>query len=228
MYLTKNDRLLQIAKKMNIQSVDDMLAGIGYGATTVNSIMGKLIAFHKKDLQEITPPDISQMLEKIKPKNPKKKSNQGILVDGEDGFLVHLAKCCNPIPGDQIIGYITRGKGVSVHRADCPNVLREGNDMMRIIDVSWDISTDQMSYPVTIELGCYDRQGILTEILSRISDAKINIDNVISRSIPSNKTAVISITFHTKNTARTEQLMNTLRRVKDVYSVRRTLSSSKE
>lgn len=128
----------------------------------------------------------------------EEKSNQGILVDGEDGFLVHLAKCCNPIPGDQIIGYITRGKGVSVHRADCPNVLREGNDMMRIIDVSWDISTDQMSYPVTIELGCYDRQGILTEILSRISDAKINIDNVISRSIPSNKTAVISITFHTK------------------------------
>lgn len=95
---------------------------------------------------------------------------------------MHLAKCCNPIPGDQIIGYITRGRGVSVHRADCPNVLREGNDMMRVIDVNWDISTDQ-SYPVTIEVGCYDRQGILTEIIARISDAKINIENISSRSI---------------------------------------------
>ena len=184
-----------------------------------------LISIGKKDLQEITPPDISQMLEKIKPKTPKKKASHGILVEGEDGFLVHLAKCCNPIPGDQIIGYITRGRGVSVHRADCPNVLREGNDMMRVIDVNWDISTDQ-SYPVTIEVGCYDRQGILTEIIARISDAKINIENISSRSIPSNKTAVMTITFHTKNLARAEQLMNTLRRLKDVYSVRRNLSSS--
>ena len=194
-----------------------MFASIGFGGITVNSIMSKLIAFYKKDLQEITPPDISQMLEKIKPKTPKKKASHGILVEGEDGFLVHLAKCCNPIPGDQIIGYI--------NRADCPNVLREGNDMMRVIDVNWDISTDQ-SYPVTIEVGCYDRQGILTEIIARISDAKINIENISSRSIPSNKTAVMTITFHTKNLARAEQLMNTLRRLKDVYSVRRNLSSS--
>ena len=223
--LAKNDRLLQVAQKLNIQNIDDMFASIGFGGITVNSIMSKLIAFYKKDLQEITPPDISQMLEKIKPKTPKKKASHGILVEGEDGFLVHLAKCCNPIPGDQIIGYITRGRGVSVHRADCPNVLREGNDMMRVIDVNWDISTDQ-SYPVTIEVGCYDRQGILTEIIARISDAKINIENISSRSIPSNKTAVMTITFHTKNLARAEQLMNTLRRLKDVYSVRRNLSSS--
>lgn len=223
--LAKNDRLLQVAQKLNIQNTDDMFASIGFGGITVNSIMSKLIAFYKKDLQEITPPDISQMLEKIKPKTSKKKASHGILVEGEDGFLVHLAKCCNPIPGDQIIGYITRGRGVSVHRADCPNVLREGNDMMRVIDVNWDISTDQ-SYPVTIEVGCYDRQGILTEIIARISDAKINIENISSRSIPSNKTAVMTITFHTKNLARAEQLMSTLRRLKDVYSVRRNLSSS--
>lgn len=226
--LIKNDRLVQVAKKLNIQNLDDMFATIGYGGLTVNSIMSKLIAFYKKDLQEITPPDITQMLEKIKPRDPnKKKASHGILVEGEAGFLVHLAKCCNPIPGDQIIGYITRGRGVSVHRADCPNVLREGNDMMRVIDVNWDVGTDKQFYPVTIEIGCYDRQGILTEILARISDAKINIENVLSRSIESNKTAIISITFSIKNTARAEQLMNTLRHIKGVYSVRRTLSSGK-
>ncbi len=223
--LIKNERLESVAKKLNIQSLDDMFAAIGYGGISVNGIMTKLIAFYKKDLQEITPPDITQMLEKIKPRDPKKKASHGILVEGESGFLVHLAKCCNPIPGDQIIGYITRGRGVSVHRADCPNVLRDGNDMMRVIDVNWDISTDQF-YPVTIEIGCYDRQGILTEILARISDAKINIENVVSRSIESNKTAIITVTFSIRNTARAEQLMNTLRHVKGVYSVRRNLNSS--
>ena len=147
--LLKNDHLNMVAKKMNIQSTDDMLATVGFGGITVNSIMSKLIAFYKKDLQEKTPQDISQMLEKIKPNGKKSKSSHGILVEGESGFLVHLAKCCNPIPGDQIIGYITRGRGVSVHRADCPNVLREGNDMMRVIDVNWDINTDK-AYSVTI------------------------------------------------------------------------------
>lgn len=223
--LLKNDHLNMVAKKMNIQSTDDMLATVGFGGITVNSIMSKLIAFYKKDLQEKTPPDISQMLEKIKPNGKKSKSSHGILVEGESGYLVHLAKCCNPIPGDQIIGYITRGRGVSVHRADCPNVLREGNDMMRVIDVNWDISTDQ-SYPVTIEVCCFDRQGILTEIVAKISDAKINIENIASRSIASNKTAIMTITVNTKNAARAEQLMNTLRRLKDVYSVRRTLGGT--
>ena len=99
--------------------------------------------------------------------------------------------------------------------------------MMRVIDVNWDVCTDQ-SYPVTIEIGCYDRQGLLTDIVARISEAKINIENIFSRSIPSNKTAIMTITFHTKNLARAEQLMNTLRRLKDVYSVRRTLSSTKD
>ena len=223
--LCKSERLEQVAEKMNIQSVDDLLASIGYGGITVSGILSKLIAYYKKDIQDVVPPDITKMLEKIKPRNVKKSSSHGILVEGESGFLVHLAKCCNPIPGDQIIGYITRGRGVSVHRADCPNILREGNDLKRVIDVNWDINTDQ-AYPVTIEISCSDRQGILNNILACLSDAKINIGNISSRTDAASKTAYITITFQTKNIARAEQLMNTLRRTKDVYQVRRTLSGS--
>lgn len=221
--ICKNDRLNQVCEKMNYNTLDDMYATIGFGDLSVNTVMTKLIALHKKDMQDFAPPDITKMLEKIKPINKNTKSSHGVLVEGSGGFLVHLAKCCNPIPGDQIIGYITKGRGVSVHRADCPNILRERNDLNRVVDVNWDIATDTY-YPVTIEIGCYDRQGILTDVLARISDAKINISNITSKTIESNKTAIITVTFNIRNTARAEQLMNRLRHVKDVYSVRRTMN----
>lgn len=221
--LAKNDRLMQVAEKINIASLDDLYAGIGYGGITVSSVLSKLITFYKKEVADLVPEDITKMLSKIKPKTKKKTSSHGVLVEGESGYLIHLAKCCSPIPGDQIIGYVTRGRGVSIHRGDCPNILRESSNLQKVVDVNWDMDIDQ-SYPVTVEISCNDKTGVLNGILSRFNDARINISNIKTRSDNHTKTAYITITFLTKNITKAEQLMNTLRRTKDVYKVTRSIS----
>lgn len=93
------------------------MAALGYGGVTLHGIMIKLIEAYKKEIRSTTPPDISKLLAKLKPHNTKSKADQGILVEGEAGVMVRLSKCCNPVPGDAIVGYITRGRGVSVHQA---------------------------------------------------------------------------------------------------------------
>lgn len=223
--LLKENRLMLVAKKLNILSEDDLLAALGYGGITINGILTKLIELYKKEVQKATPPDISQLLEKIRPQGEKKKSSHGILVEGEDGLLVRLARCCNPIPGDAITGYITRGRGVSVHRSDCSNVINENSDFARVIEVSWDIGLDKV-YTVAIDITCNDKTGVLTMILAVPSESKINISSVYARANKSNKTSIVTMSLDVRNALQLEQIMTKFRRLKDVYSVTRTMTSS--
>lgn len=223
--LLKDNRLMQVTKKFNISNEDDLLATLGYGGIATSGIIMKLIELHKKELQKTTPPDISQMLEKLKPQGQKKKSSHGILVEGEGGVLVRLARCCNPIPGDPIIGYITRGRGVSVHRADCPNVINESSDFARVIEVNWDIGLDKV-YTVTIDVTCNDKSGVLTNLLAVPSESKINISAVYARANKSNKTSIVTMGLDVKNALQLEQIMTKFRRIKDVYSVTRSITAN--
>lgn len=225
--LLKNDRLKDVAKKLNILNEDDLLAALGYGGVTINGIMSKLIELYKKEVRKATPPDISQMLEELKPRNIKKKTSHGILVEGEGGVLVRLARCCNPIPGDPITGYITRGRGVSVHRSDCPNVVSSREEFERMIEVSWDIGLDKV-YTVTIDITCNDKAGVMSSLMMVPSEAKINISSINART-HRNKTATVTMSLEVKSAAQVESIMMKFRRVKDVYSVARTLApGSKE
>ena len=226
--LLREDRLKQIAQKLNIQTEEDLLAALGYGGITVRGILSKLIEMHKKDIKEATPPDISKMLSELKPqRGTVKKSSHGVLVEGEDGLLVRLAKCCNPIPGDPIVGYITRGRGVSVHRADCPNIINDMDDLTRVIDVNWDISTDRL-YTVQLQVSCNDRTGVLTSILAVPAEMKINISSINAKPNRSNKTSTVNISLDVRSSQQVSELIMKMRRVKDVYSVVRSLSSSNE
>ena len=139
--------------------------------------MTKLIEAHKREARIAAPPDIATILAELKPKRTKSKSSHGILVKGESGVMVRLARCCNPVPGDVITGYITRGRGVSVHRADCPNILHNTEEYERIIEVEWDIAGENI-YRVPIEINCLDRAGVLSEILMVASETKINVSAV--------------------------------------------------
>jgi len=224
--LLKDNRLKTIAQKLNIQNEEDLLAQVGYGGITLNGIMSKLIELHKKELQRTTPPDVSKMLEELKPhQGEAKKSSHGILVEGEGGLLVRLARCCNPIPGDPIIGYITRGRGVSVHRADCPNVLTNDNDLTRVIDVNWDIGLDKV-YTVLLEIVCNDKSGVLTNLLAVPSEMKVNISSINAKPNKSNKTSTVIMGLDVRNSQQVSQLMTKIRQIKDVYSVARSLASS--
>ena len=137
---------------------------------------------------------------------------------------MRLARCCNPIPGDPITGYITRGRGVSVHRSDCPNVIND-TDFSRMIDVSWDVGLDK-NYTVELEILCNERNGILAEILAVPSEMKLNIHSVNANPNRSNKTTNVLLGLDVRNAQQVSNLMNRLRQVRDVYSVSRAMGSA--
>ena len=223
--LMKDGRLGEVAQKLKLAGEEDLLASLGYGGLTTHGIMSKLIELHKRDLKETTSPDISKLLSELKPsQGTVKKSSHGILVEGEGGLLVRLARCCNPIPGDPIVGYITRGRGVSVHRADCPNVVSDVDSLARVIEVNWDIGLDKV-YTVQLAIICNDQSGVLTKLLAVPSEMKINISSINAKPNRSNKTSTVIMGLDVKSAQQVSQLMTKLRRLKDVFSVTRSFGA---
>ncbi len=225
--LLKDGRLLEVAKKLNILSEDDLLAAVGYGGIAVHGILTRLVEFHKEEIKEKTPLDVSQMLSALKRPasgGRKSKSSHGVLVEGESGLMVRLARCCNPIPGDPITGYVTRGRGVSVHRTDCPNVLAD-TDITRMIEVSWDVGLDKQ-YKVELEIVCNDRSGILANVLAVPTEMKINIHSINANPNRNTKTSTILLGLDVNSSTQVKQIITRLRRVKDVYSVVRKMGSN--
>ena len=224
--LIAGGRLGKVAEKLNVQSEDDLLAALGYGGVTLRGVMTKLIELHQQSIKDSTPPEVSQMLSELKAprRGKRKKASHGVLVEGEGGYLVRLARCCNPIPGDPITGYITRGRGVSVHRSDCPNVLND-TEFTRVIEVSWDIGLDK-DYIVGIEIICNDRNGMLAELLAVPAEMKVNIHTVNATPNRRNKTSTVLLGLNVSNIDQITQVMTKMRLLKDVYRVTRTLGSA--
>jgi GTP pyrophosphokinase len=216
----KSERLKNIAVKMNLVSEDNLLASLGYGGLTVPGVITKLVEMHKAELKIDMPQEISQMLSELKPKGGKSKASQGILVKGETGLMIRLARCCSPVPGDRIIGYITRGRGVSVHRSDCLNILNSNDEFARMIDVSWDADPNSL-YRVSIEAMTTDRPGVLAEIVSVPSDIKVNVSALKVKTNHRNKTANLSMELEINDLSQLEHILSKMRRFKDVISVER-------
>lgn len=223
--LNVGGRLGRVAKQMNAGSEDDLAAAVGYGGFAVNTVLIKLLELQKKDLQKQEEQNTSLvMLEKLKPRKPVKHSGTGILVKGEPGLLVRLAKCCSPVPGDPIIGFITRGRGVSVHRADCPNVTHGQSDVDRLIDVEWDYEGDER-FEVNMEIVAYDRTGIMAEIMVALAEMKISILSINAKTSDT-KNVVIHMGISIKDLAQFEFITTKIRRLKDVYAVERYTGGS--
>lgn len=223
--LNVGGRLGRVAKQMNAGSEDDLVAAVGYGGFAVNTVLIKLLELHKKDQQKQEEKTNSlAVLEKLKTKKPVKHNGTGILVKGEPGLLVRLAKCCSPVPGDPIIGFITRGRGVSVHRADCPNVTHGQNDVDRLIDVEWDYDGNER-FEVNMEIVAYDRTGIMAEIMATLAEMKISILSVNAKTSDT-KNVTIHMGISIKDLAQFEFVATKIRRLKDVYAVERYTGGS--
>ena len=223
--LNVGGRLGRVAKQMNAGSEDDLVAAVGYGGFAVNTVLIKLLELHKKDLQKQEEKTNSlAALEKLKTKKPVKHNGTGILVKGEPGLLVRLAKCCSPVPGDPIIGFITRGRGVSVHRADCPNVTHGQNDVDRLINVEWDYDGNER-FEVNMEIVAYDRTGIMAEIMATLAEMKISILSVNAKTSDT-KNVTIHMGISIKDLAQFEFVATKIRRLKDVYAVERYTGGS--
>ncbi|MBQ9762981.1 MAG: bifunctional (p)ppGpp synthetase/guanosine-3',5'-bis(diphosphate) 3'-pyrophosphohydrolase [Phascolarctobacterium sp.] len=217
------EKLREVGARLRIDSDENLLATLGYGGVTLSSVISKLVEIYKKEQKQNTTKDLSEMLAELKPRKSKAKSSHGILVKGEDGIMVKLARCCNPIPGDPVVGYITRGSGVSVHRADCPNVLSNNPDeQSRLIEVAWDISLDSV-YKVNILITANDRANLVGDILTITSESKLNIFSMNCKA-DKNKLATMQFGIDITSLDQLEYVMNRIRRLKGVYSVERLVT----
>ncbi len=209
----KPEKLTDVQKKMNFLALNDLYAAVGNGAVTPQQVLTRLRDDVKKDKLI----NLEDLLKK-EPKKQKNPASHGIIVKGEEDVLIRLARCCNPVPGDPIVGYITRGRGVSVHRQDCRNILQhETDEVERMIEVSWD-EADRGSYHVHLELTAMDRAGLLTDVMAIITEMKISANRVNARGAR-NRMATIDLVLEIQSLEQLEHIMNKIRRVKDVYDV---------
>lgn len=166
-------------ERYKFKNIDDMYASVGFGAISATKVIARMLIEYRKEHKEDTIEAKIEELETNKNKNIK-PSGSGIVVKGIDNCLVKLSKCCNPLPGDEIIGYITKGRGVSVHRKDCVNVNELLKEENRIIDVKW-YNEEEVKYTVEIEILANDRNGLLADIVQKINESKAKIINISAR-----------------------------------------------
>ena len=217
--LFKTEYINAMLNRYKYNDLDEMYLAVGFGGNTATKVIARMLIEYRKENQE---ENIEEKLEELSKRRSQKKpkaSSNGIIVKGIDNCLVKLSKCCNPLPGDEIIGYITKGRGVSVHRKDCVNVndlLKEEN---RIIDVKWE-TEDKAQYNVVIEIFANDRIGLLADVVKVISNTKVNIIGVNTKT-DKNRIATIDITMETKNLEELNTIIKAIRKVDSVYEVKR-------
>lgn len=214
----KTEYLQPALERYKFLNVEDMYASIGFGGISSTKVLAKILEGYKKDhqdeilekkLQELA----SEKTKKIKP------SNLGIVVKGIDNCLVRLSKCCNPVPGDEILGFITRGRGVSVHRKDCKNIDDLIEQADRMIDVYWYDST-KTGYNVDIEIHSNDRNGLLADIIKQIGNSKCSLIAVSSK-VNKDKIVQTNLTIEVENTEVLNKVCSNLKDIKNVYEVER-------
>ena len=219
--LFKAEYINAMLNRYRYKDLDEMYLAVGFGANTATKVIARMLIEYRKENPE---EDLEEKLEELSKERSSKKnktSNNGIIVKGIDNCLVKFSKCCNPLPGDEIIGYITKGRGVSVHRKDCVNVKELIKEENRIIDVYWE-NEEKASYNVDIEIEANDRMGLLSDILKAIANSKVNILAVNTKT-GKDRIAIIYITLETKNLDELNGVLKNIRKVDSVYNVRRKM-----
>jgi len=205
----KSGEFDKIAKVMNYQTAEDLFAALGYGETTLNKIVNKLKKPEKKPIEQNFHT------------HSRKKSERDIV--GLEGLLYSFARCCSPIPGEPIVGVVTRSKGVSVHRIDCKTL--ENVPPERMMDISWAGNNSSKTYSTTIRVETAEKMGLLKDIISAVSDNNTNINyaNVKSKN---NKIGIIELGIELNNIDTLKKVINSIQSIPDVYSVKRIQTSA--
>ncbi|PLT34585.1 bifunctional (p)ppGpp synthetase/guanosine-3',5'-bis(diphosphate) 3'-pyrophosphohydrolase [Bacillus sp. V5-8f] len=217
------ENLKRVSEKFNFSNEEDMYAAVGYNGITAAQIANRLTEKQRKQKELEQEPDIKGAVSELKSFHSMKKRESGVRVQGIDNLLIRLSRCCNPVPGDEIVGFITKGRGVSVHRTDCPNV--EGDETEnRLIPVEWESSlNDRKEYNVDIEINGYDRRGLLNEVLQAVNETKTNISAVSGKS-DRNKMATINMSISIHNISHLQKVVDRIKQIPDIYSVRRIMN----
>ncbi len=216
--LYKQEYLDAALERYKYNNLNDMYASIGFGAISAGKIISRLLFEYRKEHEE---ENIEAKLEelttkkKVQPKNPK----SGVIVKGIDNCLVKFSKCCNPLPGDDIIGYVTKGRGVSVHRTDCINIKDLFQDEARIIDVEW-CNTEKASYKVEVQLKSNDRDGLVADIAREMNNLKATM-LVINSKVNRERIVTTDMTLEVESLDELNKVLKALRKIDSVYEVSR-------
>ncbi|GKT03290.1 RelA/SpoT family protein [Furfurilactobacillus sp. WILCCON 0119] len=230
-----DENLANVAERMHYRSTDDLLSAIGFGDAAPMGVANRLTSDKRAQLEadrqaEAEREILSDNGDKPKAEEPqtiaakddaKRSSSDGVIIEGVDNLLVRLSHCCSPVPGDPIVGYITKGRGVSVHRADCPNVRAAEEHGERIVDVVWeDPENNRTNYNADIEVRGYNRNGMLNDVLRVINNTTKFLSSV-SGKVDHNKMVVVSATVGVRNVEVLNHIMDNIKNVPDVYEVLR-------
>ncbi|MCR6106201.1 bifunctional (p)ppGpp synthetase/guanosine-3',5'-bis(diphosphate) 3'-pyrophosphohydrolase [Salipaludibacillus agaradhaerens] len=219
-----SENIERVADKFSFSTEEDMYAAVGYNGITAAQIVTRLTDdIRKKQDEEQESQTLTEAVKELKPQERKSgKTSAGVRVKGIDNLLIRLSRCCNPVPGDDIIGYITKGRGVSIHRKDCPNIADDETNS-RLLPVEWEGNQEKpKNYNVDIEISGYDRRALLNDVLQAVAETKTNINAVSGRS-DKNKMATIHMTISIQNISHLQRVVDRIKQISDIYSVRRIM-----
>ena len=221
--LTKNEWLDKLLRRYTLNNVDDLYAAVGFGGLATNQVLSRLCEEYRKNAKPDELPQAQHAVE-AKPQEKsshKKKKNPnagcGVIVKGEDNMLVRLSKCCNPVPGDDIVGYITRGRGVSVHRSDCTNLKDESFSPERLIDVEWE-NAENETFIAEIQIVAVDRDGLLADLVNAMTKLDMPLLGVNAR-VGKNGLATVSLRTQITGTQQLEQIIRHFQKLPEVMEV---------
>lgn len=205
----RSDKLKDLSKRLNISEPDDILAALGYGDMSISQVVNRL-----REQEQTEKPSRKEPNTPVMDMSKPSKSN----VSSLSGLMHHLARCCNPVPGEQIAGVVTKGSGITVHRTDCQNLAKV--EKGRHMELSWSDS-EQSNYPAYLVVECIDRVGIARDILQKISDNKINLSDLRVETHPSKNTATIHLIVEVKDIQQLESISKSIKNIGDVITVQR-------
>jgi GTP pyrophosphokinase len=211
-----------LGKLFNYEKVDDFLAAIGYGDVNPQQIAQKSLDQEQRDRANVF--SVDDFLTRDPASSPRREDGGEFSIHGVSGLLTNLARCCKPFPGDSIVGYVTRGRGVTIHRTDCPNMqaaIRKGVDG-RLLDVQWSSKSDQR-YPIEIAVNALDRPGLVRDIAILVADEHINMSHVSAQTAHKNHLAVITATLEIEDATQLSRILTKLERVPNVIDAVRVV-----
>ena len=215
--ILRDDWLNETLDKLKIPNLEDMYAAVGYGSVTINQVMAKLVDLYHKEHKE--PIDLSSLnLSEGKALNKKLKNNSGVIVKGLDNAKIRFAKCCNPVPGDDIIGYVTMGRGVSIHRMDCLNIA-QNDDKSRYLEVKWDTG-ENGQYTAQIEIQAMDKSTVIGDVANRINDSRLNLVSLTAKNTKDH-ILFINVKVELHNIDELDLLIKRLKKLKSIYNAYR-------
>ncbi|KRM25940.1 RelA/SpoT family protein [Limosilactobacillus panis] len=231
--LMTEEKCQEVANHLHYKSSDDMFAAVGFGDLAPVGVRNrftddirKKAEDDRKEAAEKAVLEGHQTLQEPDERERQKQakaSSEGVVVEGVDNLLVRLSHCCNPVPGDEITGYITKGRGVSVHRADCPNIRAAQKSGQRIVSVYWaNPEGDKTNYSADIEVQGYNRNGMLNDVLRSINNSTRYLNSVNGK-VDHNKMVTISLTIGVRNLTQLQLIMDALKNIRDVYVVKRVI-----